>query len=261
VDLIGREMLRLATTHTASLSAAFLVSLLLSLWSANAGIAALFDGLNIAYDENEKRKYVPRTLLTYGFTASAILLMLVVSTVMVGGPIAIAWLGLRGAEVWWLPVLWAILFAVAVGSFSVLYRYGPSREKARWRWLTWGGAFAAVAWMVGSIAFSTYVNNFAHYDRTYGSLGAFVGFMVWLWFSILTILLGAELNSEIEHQTAVDSTTGAPLPMGQRGAVMADTVGLAATRKNVAKIRRRPAQIWTTLRDHFWSSPPRNPQA
>jgi membrane protein len=136
----------------------------------------------------------------------------------------------------------------------VVYRFGPSREHARWRWVTWGGVFAAVAWMAGSAGFSVYVNNFGHYDKTYGSLGAFVGFMVWLWFSILMVLLGAELNSEIEHQTAIDTTTGAPLPMGVRGAIMADTVGLAATGHNKAKVRRRPQHVWSQIRTRFGHS-------
>jgi membrane protein len=249
VDLIGREMVRLATSHQASLSTAFVVSLLLAFWSANSGMKALFDGLNIAYDETEKRGFIRLTLQSYAFTVGALIFMLLVSAVMVGGPLAIAWLALGGAEAWWLPVVWLLTFAVAVSAFSVLYRFGPSREHPRWRWVTWGGVLGAVAWFGGSATFSAYVGNFAHYDKTYGSLGAFVGFMVWLWFSILVILLGAELNSEIEHQTAVDSTTGAPQPMGQRGAVMADTVGLAATDRNKAKIRRRPQHLWAQIRD------------
>jgi membrane protein len=262
VDLIGTQMLRLATTHHASLSLAFGLSLLVSLWSANAGIAALFDGLNIAYDETEKRKFLKRRLFTYGCTAVALVFMLGVSAVMVGGPMALSWIGVHGAEGWWLPVVWVLMFVFTALGFSLLYRFGPSREKARWQWLTWGGSLAAIAWLVGSLIFSAYVNNFSHFDATYGSLGAFVGFMVWVWFSVFVVLLGAELNSEIEHQTAVDSTTGLPLPMGRRGAVVADTVGLPATRRNAAKIRRRPGHIWTSLRNQFWSAtPPPDQQA
>lgn len=251
VDLIGREMLRLATSHEASLSTAFVLGLALSLWSANAGMKALFDGLNIAYDETEKRPWWKRTLWTLGFTFGGLSLMLAVASVMAAGPIAIAWLGLSGADVWWLPVLWLIILGVAVTAFALMYRFGPSRQHARWRWVTPGGLFAAIAWIGGSTAFSAYVNNFGHYDRTYGSLGAFVGFMIWLWFSVFVLLLGAELNAEIEHQTAVDTTTGAPLPMGKRGAMMADTVGLAATNRNQAKIRRRPQHLWAAVRDRF----------
>jgi membrane protein len=262
VDLIGREMLRLATSHHASLSVAFVLGLVLSLWSANAGIAALFDGLNIAYDETEKRKFLRRRVFTYTCTVLALVFMLAVSAVVVGAPIVAARLGLRGADIWWLPVLWVLVFAFSVLGFELLYRFGPSREKARWQWLTVGGVCAAIAWLGGSLVFSAYVSNFSQYEATYGSLGAFVGFMVWIWYSVFVILLGAELNAEIEHQTAVDSTTGRPLPMGRRGAVVADTVGLPATRRNAAKVRRRPTHIWTTLRNQLWSAtPPPDQQA
>ncbi len=110
---------------------------------------------------------------------------------------------------------------------TVVYRYGPSRQHARWRWVTWGSLVAGLLWLTASFLFSWYVANMAHYDRTYGPFGAVAGGMVWLWMSALIMLFGAELNAEIEHQTAVDSTTGAPLPLGKRGAVMADTVGKA----------------------------------
>jgi membrane protein len=103
----------------------------------------------------------------------------------------------------------------------------------------WGAAFAAIAWIGGSLGFSWYVNHVAHYDVTYGSLGAAVGFMMWIWFSIMVVLIGAELNAEIEHQTALDSTTGAPMPMGDRGATMADSVGerFAGLEAEGAKVR------------------------
>jgi membrane protein len=120
---------------------------------------------------------------------------------------------------------WPLLLGILVLVLQVLYRFGPSRQRARWRWVSWGAIGAAGLWLIASMLFSWYVANFAHYDRTYGSLGAAVGFMTWMWISTTVVLLGAELNAEIEHQTAVDSTTGAPEPMGQRGARMADTLG------------------------------------
>lgn len=108
------------------------------------------------------------------------------------------------------------------GGFSVLYRYGPSREHARWRWITPGGIAAAIGWLVMSVLFSWYVANFGHYDRTYGSLGAVIGFMTWIWLSLIVILFGAELNSELELETLADTTTGPPEPVGRRGAFVAD---------------------------------------
>jgi membrane protein len=109
----------------------------------------------------------------------------------------------------------------------VLYRYGPSRAEARWRWITWGSAFATVAWIAASVLFSWYVANFGSYNKTYGSLGAIIGFMTWIWISIIVVLVGAKLDAEMEHQTARETTAGQPKPLGTRGARMADTVGPA----------------------------------
>jgi len=251
IEVIGREMIRLASIHHASLSTAFIVSLLLSLWSANAGVKALCDGLNIAYDEAEKRNYFKRTLFTYGFTVAGIGFVLLVAGVMVGAPLAFTWIGLSSFDVWWLPVLQLMLYAFTICVFAVVYRFGPSRQHARWRWVSWGGVFAATAWMLGSAGFSAYVTNFAQYEQTYGSLGAFIGFMIWLWFLIFMVLLGAELNSEVERQTAIDTTTGRPLPIGVRGAIVADTIGPAITPRTAGKIRRRPQHVWAQLRPRF----------
>jgi len=224
VRLLGEQMMRLATGRAAGLSLAFVVSLLLSLWSANAGMKSLFDGLNIAYDETEKRNYVYRTALTYGFTAALLAFLTMVSAILVAAPIALEAVRLRSD--WLIAARWPMVYAVAAGAFTIVYRYGPSRRRARWRWLLPGGAAAAVLWMAGSAGFSWYLNNVARLDATYGSLGTVIGFMLWVWFSVMVVLVGAEFNAEIEHQTALDSTVGAPKPMGERGAAMADTVGL-----------------------------------
>jgi membrane protein len=123
---------------------------------------------------------------------------------------------------------WPILFMVIALGIAVIYRYGPSRDTAKWRWLTWGSALASIAWIVASILFSWYAANFGAYNKTYGSLGAAIGFMTWIWISTIVILLGAEVDAEMEHQTARDTTEGQPQPLGARGARMADTVGEAA---------------------------------
>lgn len=223
LTLVGDQMMQLATRQNAGLSLALALSTLLSLWTANAAIAALFDGLNIAYGETEKRNFVVRRTLSYAFTVALVLFATVVTGVLVAVPIYLRKWGL--IDSWLAPFRWVVLTALAASAFAVLYRFGPSRERARWRWVRWGAAFAAAAWIGGSLGFSWYVNHVAHYDATYGSLGAAVGFMMWIWVSAMVVLIGAELNAEIEHQTALDSTTGAPLPMGERGAVMADSVG------------------------------------
>jgi membrane protein len=117
-----------------------------------------------------------------------------------------------------------VLVAVAL---ACMFRYGPSRDTPKWRWITWGSAVAALAWLIASAVFSFYAANFGNFNATYGSLGAVMGFMLWIWISNIVILLGAELNAEIEHQTARDSTEGQPERLGERGAKMADTVGPA----------------------------------
>lgn len=227
VNIVGEQMLRLTSRPEGSLGFAFVTSLILSVWSANAGMKALFDGLNVAYDETEKRSFMRLTFLTYAFTLCGLLFLAVVTGLLVALPIAFRFVGLGGLEALWLALRWLILFAVAAAAFSIVYRHAPSRTRARWRWVIPGGIFAAAFWLAGSFGFSFYVENFAHYDATYGSLGAVIGFMMWIWFSAMVVLIGAELNAEIEHQTALDSTTGIEKPLGARGAAMADTVGLA----------------------------------
>jgi membrane protein len=120
---------------------------------------------------------------------------------------------------------WPVLFVGAAFAIAVLYRHGPSRVEAKWRWISWGSIFAAVLWIGVSLLFSWYTTNFGSYNKTYGSLGAVIGFMTWIWISTIVVVLGAELDAETEHQTCRDSTVGPPKPMGTRGATMADTVG------------------------------------
>lgn len=223
LGVIGDQMVRLAAAPPQKLGFAFGIALLLAIWSASSGVKALFNGLNVAYDEEEKRGFVGLSLLAVGATVSLIAFMTLLTLLLVAVPALTPGDTAFGAVARWLAAL-----VLTTGLFSVLYRFGPSRAKPRWQWVSWGSAIAALLWMLGSLGFSAYVTNIGNYDRTYGPLGAVIAFMVWIWFSVLVILVGAELNAEIEHQTAVDSTTGPPMPMGARGAAMADTVGLRA---------------------------------
>lgn len=225
IDFIGDQMVRLAGQEHGTLGLAFVVSAALSIWSARAGMQALFDAVNLAYNETEKRPYLKRSLLTYAATFVAILFVVSTTSVALAVPDVLHAIGLRHIVLWWEPVRWLAILTVAVISFTLVYRFGPSRRPARWRWVAAGGVFAALAWMAGSFAFSWYLNSFTHLGVTYGSLGALIGFMLWVWLSVLIVLVGAELNAEIEHQTACDTTIGPERPLGDRGAVMADTVG------------------------------------
>jgi membrane protein len=226
MDIIKEQVNRIAAKGDAKLSFAFASSLALALWSANAGMKAVIDALNVAYKEKEKRGFIKLNLVSLALTGGAIVALLVALGSIVVLPLVLSYLGLGGWTETLLRFLrWPVLLCLVIFGLAVLYRFGPSRESPRWEWLTLGSGFAAVAWLVGSAVLSWYLANFGNYDATYGSLGAAIGMMIWMWMSSIVILLGAELNSEIEHQTARDSTTGHEKPLGQRGAAMADTVG------------------------------------
>jgi membrane protein len=226
LDLIRQQLQALARQDHDTLGVGFFVGLAIALWSANSGIKALFDAMNIAYGETEKRSFVKLNLVSIAFTLGAILigigLLLAVGVV----PAVLAFLYLDS----WTQTLinlarWPILMVAILTGISLIYRFGPSREHAKWRWLSWGAVLATLVWLAASWLFSFYLQNFADYNATYGSLGAVVGLMMWTWISVIILIVGAAVNAEMEHQTACDSTTGDPLPMGMRGAFVADTLG------------------------------------
>jgi membrane protein len=225
-EMIRGQIQALTAESGKALSVSFVVGFLAALWSANNGIKALFEAMNVAYEETEKRSFLAVNLLSFAFTLAAMIVGILLIVVVGVVPTVLSFLHLDGmTNILVLVFRWPLLLvAVAVG-ISILYRYGPSREPARWTWITWGAALATVVWLAASLVFSWYLQNFADYNATYGSLGAVIGFMMWTWISVLILLAGAELNAEIEHQTARDSTTGKPLRRGERGAAMADTVG------------------------------------
>ncbi len=228
VELIGDQVKRIAARGSGSLSVTFFSSLLLSLWSANAAMKAMFDALNVVYEEEEKRNFFWLNLRSLTFTIGALLFIIIALNVIVVVPVVLNFLGL-GSTAWLLAALrWPAILVVLLGGLSVLYRFGPSREHARWRWVGVGSVIAGLLWLVTSLLFSWYVANFGTYNETYGSLGAVIGFMTWIWISSTIVLLGGEINAELEHQTGRDTTTGAPQPIGRRRARMADTVGAAA---------------------------------
>ncbi|HEX2725948.1 MAG TPA: YihY/virulence factor BrkB family protein, partial [Beijerinckiaceae bacterium] len=228
LDIIGEQVKRITDNGSTTLGFAFFFGLALALWSANAGVKALFDALNVAYGEAEKRSFIKLNLLSMSFTLGAIVFVLVALGAIVVVPVILKFIGLGPVAEWvlWLA-RWPVLFAGVIFALAVLYRYGPSRDNPQWQWITPGSVLAATVWIGGSMLFSWYVANFGNYNETYGSLGAAIGFMTWLWLSVTIILVGAELNAEIEHQTTKDTTEGGPQPLGSRGAHMADTVGEA----------------------------------
>jgi membrane protein len=228
LDIVGTEIARIAAASDGKLSLGFAFGLGVALWSTNAGMKAIVDALNVIYDEQEKRSFVRLNLMSLLFTLCAIAGVFLAVAAVVVFPLALAAVGFKSpAEALLGYLRWPALFLLMIGGLAVLYRYGPSRRRAKWRWISVGSVFAALAWLAVSSLFSWYLVNFANYNATYGALGAVIGLMMWMWLSTVVVLVGAELNAEIEHQTARDTTVGQPQPLGMRGAVMADTVGAA----------------------------------
>jgi membrane protein len=226
LDLIKQQILLVASKSNNTLGLAFLAGLFVALWSANSGTGALFDALNVVYGEKEKRTLVRLYATTFTITIGSILFVVVAIAGVVILPAILLIFGQESAAGGFLEILrWPLLLLTVMIGLSVVYRYGPSRHDAKWRWLTVGGALSALLWVGMSMLFSWYVSAFDSYNRLYGSLGAAVGFMTWTWVSVFVILLGATVNAEMEHQTAHDTTLGRPKPMGRRGANMADHVG------------------------------------
>ncbi len=223
-EFLGGEMQRLAENATTTLTFTLVWTLALSLWTANGAIKVLFYGLNIAYHEVERRNIVRYNLTCMAFTVTGLISILVTAGLIVGVPVVMGVFGLADEWAHLAPLRWPILGTVYVAALTVIYRFGPCRSRARWRWLTPGALFAALLSVILSLVFSWYLQTFVR-TASYGPLAAMMGFLLWTWLSVQIILMGAELNAEIEHQTAIDTTTGEHRAIGERGAVVADTVG------------------------------------
>lgn len=228
LKLLGDEIARIAAKSNGSLGIASAVSLLFALWSANAGTKAIFDALNVAYEEKEKRSFISLNLVSLGFTIGAIVFLLLAAAAIVILPLIFAAIGLRDFMAIVLSILrWPILLVIVALALAALYRFAPSRPEAKWRWVTPGSLAASLLWLIASGAFSFYLAHFADYSATYGSLGALVGLLMWLWITFIVILAGAELDAEVEGQIARGSTVGPEKALDASGANMADTVGQA----------------------------------
>ena len=226
IEVAREQLTRVASKGSGTLGLTFLAGLGVSLWSSNAAMKSLFDTLNIVHDEEEKRGFVRLNAISLSFTVGGVLFVIAALGSIVIIPVILDYVGFSNWGAFLLRVgRWPAMLLVLTFALAIIYRYGPSREAPRWRWITWGSAIAALFWLIVSGGFSWYATNFGNFNATYGSLGAVVGFMTWLWISAIVILLGAEVDAEMEHQTAEDTTTGSPKPMGARGARMADTIG------------------------------------
>ena len=226
IRLISEQLQTLAAHSNSTLGVGLVMSLALALWSARSGISSMITALNIVYGEDEKRGYLRLQLAALSLTAGAVLSALIALSLIAVLPavLDLAPLGSAGKTIA-SAIRWPILIALVTVALAVIYRFAPSREEPKWRWVSWGAVAATLLWIIASALFSLYVGRFASYDKSYGSLGAVVVLLMWLYLSAFVVLFGAQLNAEIEHQTARDSTTGRWRPLGQRGALMADTVG------------------------------------
>jgi membrane protein len=228
-DLIAERIGSLAATRNSTLGLTFFFSLGIALWSTHSATLSIFDAMNVAYDETEKRGLIRLNLVGLGFTLCAMVSAALVIGLVAVIPLVLSFIWLdQFQEQMALIIRWPVLFLIVAVATAAIYRFGPSRQPAKLRWLTWGSGLVTVGWFVMSLGFSFYLKHFANYDATYGTLGALIGFLVWIWLSILILIVGGELNAELEHQTSRDTTTGAPRPMGTRGAYVADTLGEAS---------------------------------
>jgi len=232
--LINDQLQTLVRQPAGKLSLTLLGSLLVTLWSANNGMKSFIEALNIVYNEEEKRGFFKLNLVSLGFTLAAILFGIVALSLVVAVPALIGRLApvFGGMQTAILFLRWVPLALLIIIGLAVIYRYGPSRRAPHWRWVTWGSAGATILWLLASMLFSFYVSHFGSYNKMYGSVGAVVILMMWFYLTAYIALLGAETDSEMEHQTVQDTTVGGEKPMGQRQAYVADTVGEGRPKKD-----------------------------
>ena len=224
--MIGDIAHNIASSSNQTLGWGMALAILLSLWSANKGTTALFEGLNIAYDEADRRNFFRKNMITLVCTLLGIITGIIMMALIAGFPaLVVGRLGLPEIARTLINYLrWPLMALIVIIFLGVLYKIAPDREGPEWRWVTWGSVIATMLWLAGSFLFSWYVDNFGKFGNTYGSFAAIIILMLWFWLTAFIVLLGAEINSEMEHQTGVDTTTGPDEPMGQRGAYHADHV-------------------------------------
>jgi membrane protein len=224
-NLLNAQLLSVASSNATGLGWGVAFGIFVALWSAGAGVRALITALNIAYEEEEKRGFIKFYAVAFLVTLGLFVTALLSLVVIVALPVVLHFLPLGAVgDVLIRALTWVVLVALVIGGLGMLYRYGPSRSHARVSWVSWGAVAATVLWLLVSLAFQIYAANFARYSATYGSLGAVIALLMWFWISAFVVLLGAELNAEMEHQTRKDTTVGPEKPLGQRGAYVADHV-------------------------------------
>lgn len=225
-SLIQSQLKTIASRANTTLSVGAVVSLGVTIYSSAQGMSALASATNIAYHEPERRSFLKLLGIAILFTLGGLAGLLLLIGLGIAVPALLKTLPVAAvAKQMGFALNWLLLWLAAIFALAVVYRFAPCRQNPRWRWVTWGSATAATVWLAGSALFAVYVQNFGSYGKTYGALGGVMLLLMWFYLGSFAVLLGAELNAEIEHQTAVDTTTGPPQPMGKRGAYVADTLG------------------------------------
>jgi membrane protein len=229
-DLIQSQLSSIVASSPRGLGFGVVAGVALALWSASSAMKHLITAMNHAYKEEETRGFLRLRGLALLFTIGAVLTLLVVLFALVVAPNSLSGDSVGVIRSFVLVLRWPLLALCGMVGLAMLYRYAPDRAEPRWSWASPGAIFATVAWLVASIGFTIYVENFGRYNETYGALSAVVVLMLWLYIGAYVAIAGGELNAELEHQTARDTTTGRPRPMGRRGAYMADTLGKSPAR-------------------------------
>lgn len=225
-EIVEGQIRAVTESSGTALGFGVLLTLGFAIYSASSAVKALMTGLTVAYDEIEERSVVRYNLVALALTVGAILFLLISLSTIIVLPIAFSFIGLGETVAAAIDILrWPMLALMVVTALAAFYRFAPCRSNAKWRWVSWGSVLATAAWIAGSAAFSWYVTNFASYNETYGTLGAVVILLMWFYLTAYIVLLGAELNAEMEHQTVRDTTDSPEDPIGRRGAYVADTVG------------------------------------
>ena len=230
-DLVTSQLESIVSSAGGGAVFGAVIGIVTALWSASSGVGHLVGAINRAYDEKETRNFLKLKAISLALTVAAILFVVVAFGIIALLPPLLAATGLGAPGRIIIGVLrWVLLLTGMALGLAVVYRYGPDRDQPRWRWVSPGAIVAAVTWVIGSLLFSLYTANFGKYNQTYGSLGAVVILLLWLFLTSLVVILGAEINAELERQTARDTTEGRDEPMGARNATAADTLGETANR-------------------------------
>jgi membrane protein len=224
-ELISTQLKSITSNSGGALTVGLIVSILAAVWSASGGMSNLITAVNLAYDEVETRSFVKLKATALALTVGGIVFVLIAFGLVAVVPVVLKTLplGIVGKVLAQIAT-YVVLLAVFAGSLAILYRVAPDRDAPRFRWVSLGSVIVTVVWAIVSVAFSFYVNNFGSYNKTYGAIAGVIVLMLWLYLTCYLVLLGAEINSEAEHQTARDTTKGEPEPMGSRDATMADSL-------------------------------------